>query len=81
MHADTQGIPGHGRLGTREDLRSYRDNLKTMRDRVAGMMASGSSLDEIQAARPTADYADEWQLDEAAERSFTETLYWSLGGR
>jgi glyoxylase-like metal-dependent hydrolase (beta-lactamase superfamily II) len=81
MDADTQVIPGHGRLGTREDLRSYRDNLKTMRDRVAGMMASGSSLDEIQAARPTADYADEWQLDEAAERSFTETLYWSLGGR
>jgi glyoxylase-like metal-dependent hydrolase (beta-lactamase superfamily II) len=81
MDADTRIIPGHGRLGTREDLRGYRDHLKAMRDRVAGMMAAGSSLDEIQAARPTADYAARWQLDEAAERGFTATLYWSLGGR
>ncbi len=81
MDADTRVIPGHGRLGTREDLRGYRDSLKLMRDRVAGMMAAGRSLDEIQAARPTADYAAQWQQDEAAERGFTATLYWSLGGR
>jgi glyoxylase-like metal-dependent hydrolase (beta-lactamase superfamily II) len=81
MDADTKIIPGHGPLAGREDLRSYRDGLKAMRDRVATLVAAGRSLEDVQAARPTADYAERWQQDEAAERSFTETLYRSLGGR
>ena len=37
-------IPGHGPLSTREDLRAYRDALKSMRDAVADHMADGMSL-------------------------------------
>ncbi len=81
MDADTKVIPGHGALSGREDLRAYRDALKDMRDRVAAMMQADRSLDEIQAARPAATYASRWSEDEAAERSFVETIYRSLGGR
>jgi glyoxylase-like metal-dependent hydrolase (beta-lactamase superfamily II) len=81
MDADTRIIPGHGSLSGREDLREYRDALKTMRDRIAALRSEGRSLDEIQRARPTRDFAQRWGQDEAAERSFTETLYHSLGGR
>ncbi|HKJ03707.1 MAG TPA: hypothetical protein VJ997_14670, partial [Longimicrobiales bacterium] len=81
MDADTKVIPGHGALSTREDVRTYRDALKTMRDQIAGMMAQGRGLEGIQAARPARVYAQRWNQDEAAERSFVETLYRSLEGR
>jgi len=81
MDADTRVIPGHGVLSGREDLRAYRDALKDIRDRVAGMMKADRSLEEIQAARPAATYAARWRQDEAAERNFVETVYRSLGGR
>lgn len=81
MDADTRVIPGHGEVGSREDLRAYRDALKTMRDRVARMMAAGSSLEEVQAARPASDFAAAWGQGEEAERPFVATLWASLGGR
>jgi glyoxylase-like metal-dependent hydrolase (beta-lactamase superfamily II) len=81
MDADTKVIPGHGALSTREDVRAYRDALKSMRDRVAALMGAGRSLDGIQAARPIQEYAQRWNENEAAERSFVETIYRGLGGR
>jgi glyoxylase-like metal-dependent hydrolase (beta-lactamase superfamily II) len=81
MDADTQVIPGHGPLSTREDLRAYRDALKGMRDAVASMMEAGRSLEGIQAARPIRSWAERWNQNEAAERGFVETIYRSLGGR
>ena len=81
MDAETRIIPGHGSLAGRDDLRSYRDGLKAIRDRVSEMIEAGRSLNEIQAARPAADYAARWQQNEDAERGFTATVYHSLGGR
>jgi glyoxylase-like metal-dependent hydrolase (beta-lactamase superfamily II) len=81
MDADTQIIPGHGGLSTREDLRAYRDALKTMRDAVALLMEDGMSLEEIQAARPIGAQAQAWGQDQAAEQSFVATIHHGLGGR
>ena len=81
MDAETQVIPGHGPLSTREDLRSYRDALKSMRDAVAELMGQGMSVEEIQAARPLRDQAAAWGQDEAAEAGFVATIHHGLGGR
>lgn len=81
MDANTQVIPGHGALSTREDLRNYRDALKTMRDAVAGMMRRGMSLEQITAARPIRAQAEAWGQDRAAEDSFVATIHHGLGGR
>ncbi len=81
MDADTRVIPGHGTVGTREDLRAYRDALKTMRDRVARSKAEGATLQEVLAARPASDFARAWGQTEAAEQSFVETIWVSLGTR
>ena len=53
---NTRIIPGHGPLASKADLRWYRNMLVTVRDRVAAMMADGKSLEDIQAAKPTADF-------------------------
>ena len=81
MDVDTKVIPGHGRLSTREDLRTYRDAMKTLRDRVAGLMEEGLSLEDILARTPCADYAAQVGASADQERAFTQTLHWSLGGR
>jgi glyoxylase-like metal-dependent hydrolase (beta-lactamase superfamily II) len=52
----TRIIPGHGPVGSRADLTSYRDMLKTLRDRVAEAIGAGRSLDEIKALRLADSY-------------------------
>ncbi|HSM03170.1 MAG TPA: MBL fold metallo-hydrolase [Longimicrobiales bacterium] len=75
MDADTRIIPGHGTLSGREDLQEYRDALVAMRDAVAGMMARGMTLEQIQAARPIRDQAAAWEQERAAEDTFVATLH------
>ncbi|MDX1646193.1 MAG: MBL fold metallo-hydrolase [Longimicrobiales bacterium] len=81
MDPDTRIIPGHGALATREDLRVYADALKEMRDAVAGLMARGMSLEEIQAERPIRAYAALWDQDRESEDVFVATIHHGLGGR
>jgi glyoxylase-like metal-dependent hydrolase (beta-lactamase superfamily II) len=49
-------IPGHGRLSDETEVANYRDMLTIVRDRVAALIASGMTLEQVQAARPTRDY-------------------------
>ena len=81
MDAETQVIPGHGALSNRENLREYRDALKTMRDAVADLMEQGRSLAQIIAARPIRVQAEAWGQNEAAEASFVETIHHGIGGQ
>lgn len=81
MDANTQVIPGHGVMSTREDLRAYRDALRTMRNAVARLMEQGRTLEQIQAARPIRAQASAWGQNEAAESSFVATIHHGLGGR
>lgn len=80
MDSETQVIPGHGSLSDREDLRRYRDALKTMRDAVADLMEQGRSLEQIVAARPIRAQAEAWGQSEAAEASFVATIHHGVGG-
>lgn len=54
--ADAKIIPGHGPLATRSDLQQYHDMLVTVRGRVADMIRKGRSLEQVLAARPTAEF-------------------------
>ncbi len=57
---DTKIIPGHGPLGDRAALQSYRDMLATVHDRVAKLKGQGKSLEETVASKPTADLDATW---------------------
>ncbi len=78
MGPRTMVIPGHGALSTREDLRAYRDALKSMRDAVAGLMEEGHPLEHIQDFRPIQEQAEAWGQNEAAERNFVATIHYGL---
>jgi glyoxylase-like metal-dependent hydrolase (beta-lactamase superfamily II) len=53
---NTKIIPGHGPLSDRAGLEAYRSFLVDVRERVGRLLEQGLALEEIQAAKPLADY-------------------------
>jgi glyoxylase-like metal-dependent hydrolase (beta-lactamase superfamily II) len=69
-------IPGHGPpVSNRAGLQRFRDMLVTVRDRVAKLKAGGRSLDEIVAARPTADFDEVWGGFAVTPKLFTRLVH------
>src|SRR5678816_3692881 len=75
-------VPGHGRLSDSADVAYYRDMVTILRDRVRAMVEKRFTLEQVKAARPTADYdprygatSGPWTTDQ-----FVEAAYVSLGG-
>ena len=73
-------IPGHGRLSDSGDVAYYRDMVTIIRDRVRDMVRKRMTLEQVKAAKPTADYeprygatSGPWTTD-----MFIEAVYSSL---
>jgi glyoxylase-like metal-dependent hydrolase (beta-lactamase superfamily II) len=75
VDASTRIIPGHGSLADREALRAYHDMLVGARDRVRDLAAAGKTLDEIQAAKPTAAWDEAWGKGFIAPDKFVASIY------
>jgi cyclase len=56
----TKIIPGHGAVSGKADLQAWRDMLATIRDRVVAAAAGGKSLDDVKAAKPSAEFDAKW---------------------
>lgn len=61
IREDTVVIPGHGPLATYADLKGYIEMLRTIRHRIARLVADNATLDEVIAAKPTADWDADWR--------------------
>ncbi len=70
-------IPGHGPVTDTATLARYVHMLKTVRDRVAAMIAQGKSLQQVMDAKVTADL-DEVYGPESASLGFVNRVYTSL---
>ena len=57
---DTKIIPGHGPLASKADLKTYRDMLAGVRDRIRPLVDAGKSSEEVVAAKPTATWDAKW---------------------
>ena len=79
--ANTRIIPGHGPLASRDDLVTYHDLLRTIRDRIADRIARGETLEQVQAAHPTAEWDGSWGQAWLTGEKFTEILYRDLAGQ
>lgn len=53
---NTKVAPGHGDITNRAGLVAHRDMIVTVRDRVAKLKAEGKTVDQVVAAKPTADF-------------------------
>jgi len=68
-------IPGHGAIGDKSQLASYRDLLAAVRDKVAALKKQGKTLDEIVAAKPTAAWDAKWGGGFMSPRMFTGLVF------
>ncbi len=57
---NTQFVPGHGVVSSREDIVEFRDMVMTVRDRVAELVEGGASFDEVMSADPTREFNAKW---------------------
>lgn len=80
-NADTKVIPGHGAVADCGSLKTYRDMIATIRDRVAAAIRAGKSLDAIKAEKPTAEFDAKVGGTFVSPDQFVEFTYRSLGGK
>lgn len=57
---ETIVIPGHGPISNKLQLIEFRDMLVAIREKVGDLKKQGKPLDEVIAAKPTADYDAKW---------------------
>ena len=74
----TKIVPGHGPIADKAALTAYRDMLVTVRDRVQKLKASGRSLEEVIAAKPTADLDATWGKGFMPANDFVAVVYNTL---
>jgi glyoxylase-like metal-dependent hydrolase (beta-lactamase superfamily II) len=73
-------IPGHGRLCNEWEVSEYRDMLVIVRDRVQAMIDKGATLQQVLAARVSADYDARFGANSGpwTTAMFIEAVYTSL---
>ena len=67
-------VPGHGPIATYADLEAYVEMLTAVRDRIAELIESGASLEQVVAARPTEPFDARY----GNPASFVDRAYASL---
>ena len=77
-NAATRIVPGHGPLGDRVALTSYRDMLVTVRDRVQKMKTAGRTEKEVVAAKPTSEFDAAWGTGLIQPDAFASIVYNTL---
>ncbi|MBS1522494.1 MAG: MBL fold metallo-hydrolase [Bacteroidetes bacterium] len=68
-------IPGHGPVGNRSQLTEFRDMLVTCREKIASLKKQGYSLEEVVAAKPTANYDEKYGGFVINSKFFASLIY------
>jgi hypothetical protein len=60
FNEETKIIPGHGPVAKKADILAHKDMCMVLRDKIARMKTAGMTLEEVIAARPTAEFEEQW---------------------
>jgi hypothetical protein len=73
-------VPGRGYLCDEHEVVEYRDMVAIVRDRVKALIAQGATVEQVKAARVTADYDTRYGASTGAWTTamFVEAVYNSL---
>ncbi len=74
----TYVVPGHGRICDESDVVTYRHMVTIIRDRIQDLMSKGMTLEQVKAAKPTADYDPRWATPAWTGDMFVEAAYRTL---
>jgi cyclase len=76
----TKVIPGHGAIVDKSGLTAHRDMIIAIRDKVSQLVRQGKTLEEVVAAKPTADYDSKVPGVGTTGERFIGQLYAELKG-
>ncbi|HPO00305.1 MAG TPA: hypothetical protein PK879_06300, partial [Opitutaceae bacterium] len=68
-------VPGHGPVTDKAHLEAYVAMLSGISAKITPMVKAGKSLDEVKAAKPTADYDQVWGQNWNKPDAFVELAY------
>jgi glyoxylase-like metal-dependent hydrolase (beta-lactamase superfamily II) len=73
-------VPGHGYVADEHEVVEYRDMVVIVRDRVKTLIDAGATLQQVKAARVTADYDTQYGANTGTWTTdmFVESVYTSL---
>ncbi len=74
----TKIVPGHGPLGDRAALENYRTVITAVRDRVRELKRAGKTLEQVQAAKPSAEFDAAWGKGLMTPDAFVGVVYATL---
>jgi cyclase len=74
----TKIVPGHGALGDKAALATYREMLATVANRIEKLKIAGQSLDQVIAAKPTSDLDSTWAKGMLKPDMFVTVVYNTL---
>ncbi len=76
---ETKIIPGHGPLSNKAEMKAYREMLSTIVGRIKKMKKAGKKLEQVVAAKPTAEFDEKWGKGFIAPARFVEMVYNGVG--
>ena len=56
INDETKIIPGHGQISSKKDLQDYKNQLQTIRNRIADGIKAGKTVDQIISSDPTKEF-------------------------
>jgi cyclase len=78
VNATTKIIPGHGLMSDRQGLQAYRDMMAEVQSRIGKLKQQGRKLEEVVAAKPTADLDAKWGQGNITPDFFVTLVYTTL---
>jgi cyclase len=75
--ANTKIIPWQGPVLSRVELLAWRDIIETMREKISSMINQGMTLDQIVAAKPSAEFDEVWGGGRSPDR-FAQDMHYVL---
>jgi cyclase len=71
---DTKLIPGHGTVSSRDDVVEFRNMVVEVQKRISDLIRQGMTLEQVVAAKPTADLDGRWGSFERFLPGFYQAL-------
>ena len=75
---NTKIIPGHGAMASKNDLISYRNVILTVRDRIQQAIDEGKTIEEIKAAKLSAEYDEAYGSGFINPERFADIIFTDL---
>lgn len=76
----TKVVPGHGPIVDKSAVAAHRDMALAVRDKVAGLIKQGQTVEQVLAAKPTAEFDGKVDPGGNSHERFLRALYGNLAG-